>query len=459
MFNWLHNGLIEITAAVVTIQGKPGDDSMKKKWFLFFVVLLVVAVSALLWQFHRNPTNVVLTDGTLTSTQAKADAEQLVSIIESTHPEFSLNDIQADYPAAKKSFLAAASQRMSYDDFSWLASAYLASLRDGHTAIQHTQSSETLQGYYRMTENGLFEVDANGNITEKKVIAIGGIPVNQIFQTISRYEVAENEAAVIVNDTSLSTCLPILKRAGVDCTKRTISITEQKGTQTSSKDVAVIQRQSSDSVRQTNDIVDSRRIGDIFYIGLHKCQTGTALDKTIDSLKQAVNSGVTRVIMDVRNNPGGDSTACTELLAAIGMQPPSYGMYARKSSLAVAQHGGMIGGDVTHERSLSTAKTNSNISLAVLTDEFTYSSATMLAVFVQDGKLGTVIGYPSANSPSCYGDVLSFQLKNSGIKGWVSYKRWLRPDANADQRMLHPDILVPIGGDTLQTAIKFLDHQ
>ncbi|HEX2938826.1 MAG TPA: S41 family peptidase, partial [Ruminiclostridium sp.] len=59
------------------------------------------------------------------------------------------------------------------------------------------------------------------------------------------------------------------------------------------------------SVWQANDIVDSRRIGDIFYIGLHECRLGQDLDKTIDSLKYAVGNGVTRVIMDVRNNPGG----------------------------------------------------------------------------------------------------------------------------------------------------------
>jgi hypothetical protein len=431
----------------------------KKGLLLFFAVLLIAAISvALRWQFRQNQTNAASTGRTLTATQVKADAGQLVSIIESTHPEFSLNDIQTGYPEAKKLFLAAASQNMSSDDFSWLASAYLASLRDGHTSIAQTQSSETLQGSYRMTERGLFEVDASGNITEKKVTAIGGIPINQIFTTVSRYEVAENDAGVMMNNTMWSTYRPILERAGVDCTKHTITITEQNGTQTSSKEV-IFQLRSPYSMWQANNIIDSRRIGDIFYIGLHECQLGPDLDKTADSLKQAVSNGVTRVIMDVRNNPGGNSTACVKLLAALGMRPPGYGMYARKSPLAMARRNGTADWNANTKPDLSPAKTNSHISLVVLTNEFTYSSATMLAVFVQDGKLGTVIGYPSANSPSSYGDVLSFQLKNSGVKGHVSFKRWLRPNANADQRMLRPDILVPIGGDALQTAINFLDHQ
>lgn len=433
---------------------------MKKKGLLLlFAALLIAAISVIVrWQLDDNQTAEASADGTLTAAQVKADAGQLNSIIESTHPEFSLNNIPAGYPAAKEFFLAAASEKMSSDDFVWLASAYLASLQDGHTSISQTQSNETLRGSYRMTESGLFEVDDSGNITGKKITAIGGIPVNQVFNTISHYEAAENDAAVMMNNTIWSTYRPILERAGVDCDKHTISITEQNGTQTSTQEVT-FQSRSPYSMWQTNDIVDNRMIGDVFYIGLHDCQTGAALDKTIDSLKQAVYGGVTRVMIDVRNNPGGNSDACEKLLAAIGMQPPEYGVYVRKSPLAMAQTDGTVDWNADIKPDLSTAKTNPRISLVVLTNEFTYSSATMLAVWVQDGKLGTVIGYPSANSPSCYGDVLSFQLKNSGIKGQVSFKRWLRPDTSADQRMLRPDVPVSIGGDPLQTAVNFLDRQ
>lgn len=430
---------------------------MKKKGFtLFFSALLIAAIGAMLWQLNFNQAVTVSAGGTLTPVQE--DANQLVSIIESTHPEFSLNDIQPGYPTAKKSFLAAASKKISYDDFAWLASAYLASLRDGHTSIFQTQSNETLQGSYRMTESGLFEVDSGGSITDKKVTAIGGIPIDQIFTTISRYEVAENEAGVMMNDTTWSTYRPILELAGVDCTKSTVSITEQNGTQTSSKEVA-FQSRSPNSEHGANNIVDSSRIGDIFYIGLHECELKPDVEWTAATLRQMAADGVTRVIIDVRNNPGGNSKACERLLNAMGMRVPEYGVYARKSPLAVAQCNGTVDWNTKIQPSQSTAQTNSHISLVVLTNEFTFSSATMLAVWVQDGKLGTVIGYPSANSPSSYGDVLSFQLKNSGIKGTVSYKRWLRPNAQADQRMLHPDVLVPIRGDALKTAINFLDRK
>lgn len=314
---------------------------MKKRGLLLFIdAVLIVAIGAMLWQLNFDSTVTASANGSLTAVQAKDDADQLVSIIESTHPEFALNDIQAGYPEAKKTFLASASKRMSCGDFAWLASAYLASLHDGHTSIVPTQSKEMLQGSYRMTESGLFEADAGGKITNKKIIAIGGVPISQIIATVSHYEVSENEAGVLMNGTIWSTYRPILERAGVDCSKHMVSITEQNGTRTIRKEIP-FQLRSPYSVWASNDIIDSRRIGDVFYVGLHECERGPDVDRTADSLRQAVSSGVTRVIIDVRNNQGGDSRVCEQLLGAIGMQPPEYGGYARKSPLAVAQNGDM----------------------------------------------------------------------------------------------------------------------
>jgi C-terminal processing protease CtpA/Prc len=50
-------------------------------------------------------------------------------------------------------------------------------------------------------------------------------------------------------------------------------------------------------------------------------------------LKDSLKAGVTKVIIDVRNNPGGDSSACTQLLEAQGMKAPNYGTYIRYSAL------------------------------------------------------------------------------------------------------------------------------
>lgn len=73
----------------------------------------------------------------------------------------------------------------------------------------------------------------------------------------------------------------------------------------------------------------------------------------------------------------------------------------------------------------------------------TFSSGNDFALTFRDNKLGTLIGEPTGNAPTCYGDILMFQLPNSKFNMSVSYKKFQRPDSSKDdERYLEPDILV-----------------
>lgn len=139
------------------------------------------------------------------------------------------------------------------------------------------------------------------------------------------------------------------------------------------------------------------------------------------------------------------------------MTAPNYGGYIRYSPLAQEQRDyDKAEGSERYAPSLSGAKPNPEVELVVLTDEDTFSSAAMLAVMVRDGKLGTIIGRTSRNAPNRYGDVLSYQLGNTGMSGTVSHKQWLRPDVNGDPDTVTPDVVTAIGEDSLQAALDYL---
>ena len=79
----------------------------------------------------------------------------------------------------------------------------------------------------------------------------------------------------------------------------------------------------------------------------------------------------------------------------------------------------------------------------------------MLSVWVSDGNLGTIVGRPSSNKPSSYGDIIYFQLGNSKLKGSVSHKKWIRPDITKDKEsILNPDIYVDYGEDSLEKVLE-----
>ena len=144
------------------------------------------------------------------------------------------------------------------------------------------------------------------------------------------------------------------------------------------------------------------------------------------------------------------------------MEPPHYGAYVRYSPLAKGTYPDKYAQDSGGDRYApqpEAAKANPNVQLVVLTDENTFSSANMMAVYVRDGKLGTLIGRPSSNMPNHYGDILTFTLEHTRTYCTVSHKQWLRPDQSVKDNSLSPDIVTAVGEDALQSALAYLNKQ
>lgn len=85
----------------------------------------------------------------------------------------------------------------------------------------------------------------------------------------------------------------------------------------------------------------------------------------------------------------------------------------------------------------------------LLTDNGTFSSASDFAAMFRDYECGTIIGYETGGLPTCFGDVFSLGLTNSGINFGVSYKKFYgpRPRPGDDEHGVLPD--VPVNGETL----------
>lgn len=150
-----------------------------------------------------------------------------------------------------------------------------------------------------------------------------------------------------------------------------------------------------------------------------------------------------------------------QLLKAMGMQAPSYGCYIRISELSVKTRSLRQTDDdiIYYEPNVYSTVKNDGIELVILTDTLTFSSATMLGVWVKDGNLGTIIGRPSMNAPSCFGDMLPFKLPVSQLSINISYKKFLRPDTAADPTLLMPDILTERSEDALAVALEYLSSK
>ena len=382
-----------------------------------------------------------------------ADAQLIISELETVHPIFSLGEVPASYEKNKAEYIEFTNKPITRTEFRLATQKCLAVLGDGHISMCMVYNSESLYiNIAWIANNGkLYLLNKDNRPTEIEVISIGGIPVNKITEQIDIYNTAENEAARQHNYTTFCRQEDMLRLAGCTYTDSGIEI------KTSDGHTMIYKLVSSMSDARNRYIINHKMIDDVFYIDLREFTKDPSVDETAEKIKNAVQDGVKKFIIDIRDNYGGNSDVGEQLLEAMEMAVPNYGIYARNSKLVREQRSN-IGDEETDivEPDLNRAVPNKNIALLILTNINTFSSATMLGVWVQDGKLGKVVGQVSSNKPNAYGDMLTVCLPVSKINFNISYKRFLRPDTSANPDSLIPDIEVPFGDDILTVALEYM---
>jgi hypothetical protein len=83
--------------------------------------------------------------------------------------------------------------------------------------------------------------------------------------------------------------------------------------------------------------------------------------------------------------------------------------------------------------------------LYVLTNNGTFSAAIDFATLLSDNKLATLVGEPVGDTPSSPGEILRFETPNLKLPFMVSTKIYVRPDPSRDPAdTLEPDIYLPL---------------
>ncbi|MGQ9800627.1 MAG: S41 family peptidase [Candidatus Saccharicenans sp.] len=88
--------------------------------------------------------------------------------------------------------------------------------------------------------------------------------------------------------------------------------------------------------------------------------------------------------------------------------------------------------------------------IIIISSAWTYSSAyTLMAMFYKMGA--KIVGVPSGQAGTCYGDTLSFQLKNTGIRGYISHKLFVAFPENPELGRILP----PLRELTYEDLVRF----
>ena len=157
----------------------------------------------------------------------------------------------------------------------------------------------------------------------------------------------------------------------------------------------------------SNDIYINDLGNKTVYIRFGFCQDNYYLSKINTYLRENLDD-IKHVIIDVRDNPGGDSTAFEKILQALHIKAGNFGGITRVSDIATKFYPDLNSMEYKEFERYNNVIKNENIELYVIMNESSFSSAQWVATLVKDGKLGTLLGKPSRNRPSSFGNAPSF---------------------------------------------------
>ena len=406
----------------------------------------------------------------LSAEEVTEDALWLVNITEETHPIF-LNIDQfidwddTEYQQRKEDFLQQAASSMTVGEFQMLCSYYTSGLRDAHSTMQSPPPGEgPLPGgrlflNFRWDEAGLLLLPDDVHPDGAMVLSINGMDIEDIGQSMDKYSAHENESGRYFYRSNNVASRTVHQLAGLETGEGAqLQLLLPDGTE----DAYLV---PYETVNLSSGALDTWSFalvedGSIGLLTSNICVKDDRMTEALLALEKAVESGVSRYIVDVRENQGGDPTVWNDFAQAIGLtQDLSYGIIRRNSPLLKSRYPQYdnIAGEVTQYASRTEKRDTQDHDLVVLTSEKTFSAAVALVGYFIDGELGTVIGRTPRNNLSFFSSPCNFALPISNVQGRISTQYVHRPDASHDASAeATVDIVVPFGEDALEVSIAFL---
>ena len=355
------------------------------------------------------------------------DAAVLASAIESQHPE--------PFRAVDRQTLLREAARVDAIDpdlpdvvaVELMRTIALLGARNGHTAIhplgEHRTALHAFPLWLYEFDDGIFVVDAERrDLVGTELIAVEGVDVDEVLAVVTPLIAYDNEWTIRARRPAFVVHAEVLHGLGV------IDEPAQAAFHMRARDGSVVNA-SLDAIA-TRDLV-SRFDGDralgrpgppylrrrrdwhwaevaaeghAVHVG-YNVTRGDVTDFALEVEALASSSRVTLVVLDLRQNGGGDNRTYSPLLEAL----------VRLGS---------------HKR------------LAVLTSRLTFSAAMQLIVELERDTQAVFVGEPTGGSPNQYGDATKVELPNSGLNAFVATIAWKTAGELDDRVTRKPDIPV-----------------
>gem|GEM_PF-1513004 len=393
----------------------------------------------------------------LSAAEVAADARWLVETIEKSHPVFlnrrEFNSLpSSDYTAARNVFLSMADSAMSVAEFYRHCCTYTASLGDNHTSMRLPNPTLALPLTTEWTADGMCFATGVEVPLGTRLISIQGVSTEEIGRHIDELYGSESISSQLSTRNYMTVFRDIHEAASVPMGAHVVLELLLPQGETVYRQM-MYEEVSAAASSQPAFSFGLLADGEIALITSTMCRYDESWQEALLFLEDALQQGVHKVIIDVRNNPGGDSGVWHKFFELMAMDRGSFGGIRRHSALSPRNSFAAYSSFSPKPGRMG----NSKVDLIVLTSERTASSAVWLTGFVRDGNLGRIVGHEPGNALTHFGEVVGFTLPNSHLRGGVSVSYFIRPNPINDARNIPLlDVVVTQGEDALELALTML---
>lgn len=431
----------------------------------------------------------------------RADFSVLYQTLQEAHFDLYAHRSKADYDRYYQALLASIRAPMDATAVAVLFQKFTAYGRIGHARIDapiaafvtHLQGGGTfLPLFIRVDGDRVMlteTADEGGSLRAgAEIVAIDGVPIRQVLDRLSTYVSAERPYMAHAQMEESFPALLWLDRGAVDA----VTVTAKIASETVMVPVRAItfeQRRAlvakfptpavpvdfgTREYRLLDGGVAYLRPGPFFNTeaagdGPAPSYEASASHRFIDdSFGKVIASGVTDLLIDLRNNPGGDNSFSDPMVAWFADRPFRFtSAFMLKASAATKADyarrraaGTPIDADFrrqmeAEERQPNGVRYRYELPMVaphpeprfqgrvwVLINRHSYSNATSVAALVQDYKFGQVIGEETADVASNYASTQHFTLPGTGIVVAYPKSHFLRPNGKDEVAGVVPDFAI-----------------
>ena len=345
------------------------------------------------------------------------------------------------YPENKKlNIIDAYLEKMYYKDYNkeyameQAYEGYVASLGDQYTEYF---TKEEFNAFNTYMDNSYCGIGVSvRNDSQKDAIVVGGVFDNSPAKDagIEQGDIIKKVEGKVYNGTQLDEAVSVIK--GKEGTSVKITVVKKA---TGKEQELVVKRQNVVVDTVESEIID----GNIGYIYISQFGNNTAEEFAI-KLDKLMNKKIKGLVVDVRNNPGGTTTAVEAITSCL--LPEGKVIYYTSDKSGNKDY-------------IKTKMNGVDIPLVVLANKNSASASEILVGAVKDHKRGTIVGEKTFGK----GVVQTLVDLKDGTALKITVERYYTPNGNyIHGNGIEPDYHIELGEKTdtqLEKAIEILKNQ